>query len=136
MPGLHQPRPLTPERRDGNSPLRHLSRPYYREGAGDDLESPAEIIARIHAAIAAQSPEHAQLVADYERVREETGLVILGDGHQNILKTSKETRVRQYAEARAEGKSRSEAAEAIGVSLCTAGKYEAELRRAAAGEAA
>ena len=132
MPDLHQPRPLTPERHDGPSPLHALSRLYYREGAGDDLESPAAIVARIRAVIAEKNPE---LAAAHERAMREQQALLAGGQHEAAPKSSRETRVRAYAEARASGMSRAEAAETVGVSKSTACTYETELRRAA-GEAA
>ena len=41
-------------------------RPYYRD-ADADLREPAEIVAELHAQIAAKSPQHAALVARFER---------------------------------------------------------------------
>jgi hypothetical protein len=65
MRELHEPRLLVTAHRDGN-PAAALSRPYRWAGDGDRVESPAEITGRLHAVIAAKSPEHAALVAAFE----------------------------------------------------------------------
>jgi len=71
MPELRQPAPVILNRRDDYTPLEALSRPYVRDE--DDVESPAEIVARLHAEIAAKSPEHAAIVARFERQQREAG---------------------------------------------------------------
>jgi hypothetical protein len=45
--------------------------PRPRAGADAYVENPAEIVARLHARIAAKSPEHARLVAAFESIPEE-----------------------------------------------------------------
>lgn len=41
-------------------------RPYRYNGTGESIRGPQKIAARLHAAIAAKSPEHTALVADFE----------------------------------------------------------------------
>jgi hypothetical protein len=93
---------------------------------------PQEIMAAVHAKIAALSPEHARLVANFKRAREEARQ--RGDGHVSILRTSKEARIREFGEALAEGKTREEAAQVVGVSMSTAKDYCTALRRIKARE--
>ena len=109
------------------SPLDELRRNYVPSAEAD----PKQIVAALHARIAATSPELARLVADFHQAQEEARQVILGDGHVSILRTSKETRIREFGEALAEGKSREEAADLVGVSMSTAKAYLTILRRGA-----
>src|SRR5580704_11435832 len=99
------------------SPLESLRINYTRHDEPEE-PSPSEIVAGLHAEIAALSPEHARLVANFKRAQEEARQ--LGDGHVSILRTSKEARIREFGEALAEGKTREEAAEVVGVSMSTA----------------
>ena len=96
--------------------------------------TPAEIVAELHERIAAQSPAGARLVADYKRAKREARKFLLSGGH--IVKTSRETRIREYAAARDAGMTKAEAAGEVGVAVSTADDYEREIRQAAAQEAA
>ena len=114
----------------GGSPLITLSRNYHHSGTPVE-PTPAEIVAELHKRIAAKSPEHARLVAAFHRAQEMRRLLLLGDGHENVLKTSRKWRVSEYGKLRARGVSVEAAAAAVGVSVSTAGEYGRELRRAA-----
>ena len=115
----------------GSTPMEALRRDYRRRGTPEE-PSPAEIVAGIHRQIAKMSPRHAAMVAEFERKQEEKARRLLsGDDHENVLRTSRQNRVRKYGKLRARGVSVEAAAREVGVSLSTAGEYGRELRKAA-----
>ena len=115
----------------GGTPMEALRRDYRRQSAPEE-PSPAEIVAGIHRQIARMSPDHARLVAEFERRQTEAARQLLaGDGHENVAKTSREHRIREYGKLRARGVSVEAAARQVGVSRSTAGEYGRELRKAA-----
>lgn len=73
MPDFHQPpshRAHSITSDDRVSPLEGLRRNYTRRHVPEEL-SPREIVERLHEKIAAQSPEHAALVAEYRQRQEQ-----------------------------------------------------------------
>jgi hypothetical protein len=105
-----------------------LGRSY--RGAPRELET-WEIVAELRREIAAKSPEHAALVAEYERLQELPPEQI--PSHQG---TNRNARISEYAELRDDGASRAEACEAMGIGDTTARSYDAALCRLNGGDAA
>lgn len=94
--------------------------------------TPAEIVAVLHERIAAKSPAHARLVANYKRARKQARKRLLG-GH--VMETPRESRIRAYAEAIDSGMTKAQASVEVGVAVSTADDYAREIRQAAAQEA-
>jgi hypothetical protein len=93
------------------------------------IDPPSVIVARLHEQIAAKSPAHAALVAEYERTapfrRTRCGS---GDPRGNALRMAeRDARLRQYAGLRASGLSKKEARAELGISDTSACRYEADM---------
>ena len=96
--------------------------------------SPREIVARLHAEIAALSPEHAALVAEYEalppRPAKSRGFWVPGEPSpaSAALMRGRRERAGRYARLVASGLGRKAAARRTGVAARTARQYERDIR--------
>lgn len=90
--------------------------------------SPREIVARLHERIAAQSPDHAALVAAYQRTR---AAMRVPPGPVQVFprspRRSRLARQEAYAALRGAGTGRKDAAALVGVCRRTADRYEDAL---------
>lgn len=89
---------------------------------------PQEITRRLHEQIASQSPEHAVLVAEFERadalrVRPSGGR----EAHNARLMAERDARLRQYAALRASGIGKMQARRQMGLSDSVGVRYEADM---------
>lgn len=108
---------------------------HYYSRAAETVESPREIVARLHERIAAKSPEHAALVAGFEQRQAERRLVLADAVSRravppapSIASRRSSERIRRFAIARDAGKGREEAAAEVGVGPSAARNYDARLR--------
>jgi lambda repressor-like predicted transcriptional regulator len=91
--------------------------------------TPAQIVAALHAEIAAMSPERAALVAEWDAMRaglraaQESGLAPVPRPGAVAVVAYHQDRVRRYRELREAGLSLAQAAEQLGVSPRTAENY-------------
>ena len=101
-----------------------------KEQQPETVLEPAEIVRRLHREIAAQSPEHAALVADFERIApfiprpaERGGL----DEHNRRLMAERDARMRGYAALRASGLTKKQARLHLELSETAGNRYEADM---------
>jgi hypothetical protein len=99
-----------------------------RQREEDDARTPQEITAELHAEIAARSPEHAALVAEFERadalrVRPSGGR----DAHNARLMAERDERMREYAALRASGLDKMAARRRMDLSDTAGKRYEADM---------
>jgi hypothetical protein len=96
------------------------------EPPAEKVEHPSVIVARLHAEIAAKSPEHAALVAEFEQLPRRPGQV--GPSWWNLAQqAARDERIRRYTALRASGLSKKEAAAEVGVTVRRADRYELGL---------
>ena len=99
----------------------------------DEL-SPREIVTRLHAEIAAQSPEQAALVAEYEalppRPLKSRGFWVPGeqDPAGAALMRGRRERMDRYVRWRISGLGKKAAAQRTGIAVRTARQYEQDIR--------
>jgi hypothetical protein len=86
----------------------------------DGME-PREIVAALHAEIAAKSPEHAALVAAWDAMR--AGRMAVPCPGEAAVCAARQARVREYAKLRGQGLTLAQAAGRLGVSPRTAETY-------------
>lgn len=96
------------------------------EPVQDELP-PREIVRRLHREIAAKSPEHAALVAEYERYRSRPVTPGGRDEVNRQRKAERIERMRKYAQLLASGLSRKEAARALGIGERKTYDYDADM---------
>lgn len=97
-----------------------------------DIREPWEIVEALHRAIAAKSPEHAELVAAFEALPCGRSKVLAGEGRQaggyargQHISEAFRARLRAYLELRQE-MSREQAAARLGIHYKTAQRYDLE----------
>ena len=94
-----------------------------------DDRTPAEIVALLHAEIAARSPEHAALVAAWDAMRAEqralteTGQAPVRRPGSAAVVAYRQDRVRAYRDMLGQGLTPEQAAERLGISPRTAETY-------------
>ena len=97
-----------------------------------DEQSPREIVARLHAEIAAQSPEQAALVAEYEALpprRRVPRYAPQGPRPASVaVMKARRERMDRYARLRASGLGKKAAARRTGIAVRTACQYERDIR--------
>lgn len=93
-----------------------------------DGPSPEEVLAGLHAEIAAKSPGHARLVARYEEIRAAQPRPAAPFPAERLARLA---RLEAYGRHRDAGLDRAEAAARTGISVRTAEKYEAAWRAGA-----
>jgi hypothetical protein len=108
---------------------------------GSELEpfrgepSPRQIVAALHAEIAALDDERAALVAAYDELQAGLGTAGRLRRYNEQRAADWETRLRQYARLRAAGMTKRQAGQAVQVSGRTASKYEADMHLVTGGTA-
>jgi hypothetical protein len=123
--------------------------PKYADLPGDEVDAeededveatdpPSVIVARLHEQIAARSPGHAALVAEYERIapflrRPPRGAAGLAAWNSARM-AERDAQLRQYAGLRTAGHSKKQARAQLGLSETSATRYEADMQLVAGGD--
>jgi hypothetical protein len=98
--------------------------------AEPDVLSPREIVAGLHAEIAALSPEHAELVAEYQALprRERTRYSPEPRPASIAVREKRRERAGRYVRLRESGLGKKAAARRAGIAVRTASQYELDIR--------
>lgn len=89
--------------------------------------SPREIVARLHAEIAAKSPGRARLVAEFERITGESRAV--KEKRPTAAVEDRRARIQEYGQLQASGLSNKAVSRVMGIHDRTGREYRAAIRR-------